>query len=102
MGMITTGDHFAQVDYNKFKIKSQSDPKKDYIVGRTGNGLICQCKDWEVRKADCKHIQFVKLMIMKNRDYANNNFKIIKRAKLNLCKYCDSGRIIKKGIRKIG
>ena len=80
MEMITAGDHFAQVDVDKFRIKSQSDPKKEYIVSRTGNGLVCQCKDWEVRMTDCKHIQFVKLMIMKNRGYANNNFKIIQRA----------------------
>ena len=100
MGMIKVGDHFAQVDVDKFKIKSQSDPKKEYIVSRTGKcGLICQCNDWTVRKADCSHIHFVKLMIMRNRGYANNNFKIIQRVKLNLCKYCDGGRIIKKGIR---
>lgn len=40
-------------------------------------------------------------MMMRNRGHANNKFKIIQRAKLNSCKYCDSSRIIKKGLRKI-
>ncbi len=37
---------------------------------------------------------------MKNKCYRNNTFRIMERSKLELCKYCDSGKIIKKGIRK--
>lgn len=34
-------------------------------------------------------------MIKTNRGYKNNEFKIMKRSKLNLCKYCSSGNIRK-------
>lgn len=34
--MIRAGDHFTQIDTDQFKVKSQSDPKKEYIVSRTG------------------------------------------------------------------
>lgn len=37
---------------------------------------------------------------MKNKRYHNNTFRIMERATLELCKYCDSGRITKKGTRK--
>ena len=37
---------------------------------------------------------------MQNRIYANNEFKTIGRTKLNMCKYCDSGNISKKDVRK--
>lgn len=90
----------SQFDQDKFRVQSQTDPSKSYTVSRTGNGLVCECKDHEVRKADCKHIKVVLNVIMKNKCYQNNTFRIMERAKLKLCKYCDSGRITKKGIRK--
>ena len=66
----------------------------------TGNGLVCTCPDHQFRKSDCKHIHAILDIIKQNRGFANNEFKIMERAKLNLCKYCSSGNIIKKGMRK--
>jgi transposase-like protein len=90
----------SQFESTKFKVRSQTIPDKFYIVSKTENGLICECKDHEVRKADCKHIKIVLELIMKNKCYKNNIFRIMERLSLNLCKYCDSGRITKKGTRK--
>ncbi|WOV93315.1 MAG: hypothetical protein R1F52_01375 [Candidatus Nitrosoabyssus spongiisocia] len=39
--MMQTVGNFAQVDTNKFEIKSQTNPNKLYNVSRTGQGLVC-------------------------------------------------------------
>ncbi len=70
------------------------------IVSRTGNGLVCECKDHTTRKADCKHIKIVLDVMRKNQCWKNNTFRIMERAKLQKCKYCDSGNIKKMGFRK--
>lgn len=98
--MMEVSGYVSQFEQNKFKVRSQTNPDKFYIVQRTGNGLVCECKDHEVRKADCKHIKIVLNIIMKNKCYQNNTFRIMERAKLKLCKHCDSGKIVKNGSRK--
>jgi len=98
--MMETQGHCLQFEHNKFKVRSQSNPENYYTVSKTENGLICECKDHLCRKADCKHIKVVLEIIKKNKCYRNNTFRIMERSKLQLCKYCDSGKIIKKGMRK--
>jgi len=95
----STGYAF-QFESDKFRVRSQTDPTKSYIVLKSENGLKCECKDHTCRKADCKHIKIVLEIIKKNKCYKNNTFRIMERSKLKLCKYCDSGKIIKKGMRK--
>jgi len=89
----------SQFESSKFRVRSQTDPSKSYIVSKTENGLRCECKDHLCRKADCKHIKIVLEIIKKNKCYRNNTFRIMERAKLKLCKYCDSGKIKKDGMR---
>jgi len=98
--MMESQDHCSQFESNKFKVRSQTNPSKSYIVTKTDNGLICECKDHEIRKSDCKHIKIVLQIIMKNKCYRDNTFRIMERSKLKLCKYCDSGKIKKSGTRK--
>lgn len=90
----------TQINHDTFKVRSQTDPSKFYIITKTESGLICQCKDHNCRKADCKHIKIILEIIKKNQCYRNNIFRIMERSKLQLCKYCDSGKLIKRGIRK--
>ncbi|MFB5620594.1 MAG: hypothetical protein ACE5RC_05635 [Nitrosopumilus sp.] len=71
--MESTG-YTLQFESIKFKIRSQTNHEKFYIVSKTENGLICECKDHEIRKADCKHIKIVLELIMKNKCYKNNIF----------------------------
>jgi transposase-like protein len=92
--------YVSQFEQDKFRVQSQTDPTKTYVVSRTGNGLVCECPDHTERKADCKHIKVVLNVIMKNKCFQNNTFRIMERAKLKLCKHCDSGKIIKYGSRK--
>ena len=51
-------------------------------------------------KADCKHIHTTLELIKQKKCYANQPFKITERSKLQLCKYCDSGRLRKDGFQK--
>ena len=57
--MMETKGHCSQIDSNNFKVRSQTDPSKFYIISKTENGLKCECKDHNCRKADCKHIQLI-------------------------------------------
>ena len=93
-------NHASQiVGENKFKVRSQTNPEKYYIISKTDNGLTCECPDHQSRKSDCKHIKVV-LEYCKKNTFDHNGFRIMERSKLQLCKYCDSGNIVKNGIRK--
>ena len=94
--MMEIKGHCSQINQNQFQVRSQTDPSKFYMVSKTDNGLICECPDHQTRKADCKHIKIVLEIIKQNKCYKNNTFQIMERSKLQLCKFCDSGNIIKK------
>ena len=98
--MMEIQGHCSQIDHDRFKIRSQTIPEKFYIISKTEYGLRCECKDHNCRKADCKHIKIVLEIIKQNKCYRNNTFRIMERSKLKLCKYCDSGNIVKRGKRK--
>lgn len=98
--IMETKGYCSQIDSDNFSVRSQTNPENRYVVSRTNNGLTCECKDHQTRKADCKHIKIVLNVIKNNQCHKNNTFKIMERSKLKLCKFCDSGKIIKKGIKK--
>ena len=97
--MLEKQDCYTQLDSDNFKVRSQTNPTKSYIVSRTGNGLICECKDHTTRKADCKHLKLI-LKVIKSNKSDNDIFRIMERSILQLCKYCDSGRLKKVGFRQ--
>ena len=98
--MMNEPDFAAQIADDKFRVRSQADPTKHYLVTDTGDGLVCECPDHREAKADCKHIKVVLEIIKKNRGYKDSTFRIMERSKLHLCRYCDSGNLIRKGVRK--
>ena len=98
--MMEIKGHCSQINQNQFQVRSQTDPSKFYMVSKTDDGLICECPDHQTRKADCKHIKIVLEIIKQNKCYKNNTFRIMERSKLQICKFCDSGNITKKGFRK--
>ena len=98
--MMATPGYGSQIAQGIFKIRSQTDPEKHYEVKQDGDKLVCSCPDHFKRMADCKHIHTALEMIRKKRCYANEPVKILERAKLQLCKHCDSGRIKKNGVRQ--
>ena len=95
--MMQEPGYAAQTGRGEFRVQSQTDPAKSYTVRETASGLVCDCPDHQYRKADCKHIKVVFEVIRKNKGYKNETFRIMERSKLNLCKFCDSGRIVKAG-----
>ena len=66
----------------------------------TPSGLVCVCPDHKYRKADCEHIKVILEVVHKNKGYMNEAFRITEKSKLNLCKLCDLGNLIKKGIKR--
>ena len=98
--IMETKGYCSQLDSNNFSVRSQTNPENRYAVSRTENGLKCECKDHQTRKADCKHIKIVLDVIKKNQCRRNNIFRIIERELIKTCKFCDSGNIKKWGIRE--
>ncbi len=89
----------VQFSPERFSVRSQSIPQIHYIVSKTSNGLICDCPDHTKRKSDCKHIKTV-LELIRNNEGQEQTFRIIEGSLVKVCKFCDSGNIIKKGIKK--
>ena len=58
--------------------------------------MVCDCIEHKSKGSDCTHIT-TELETLKK---AGQGFRIMERAKFNLCKFCNSGNIYKKGTRK--
>ncbi len=97
--IMTKKGHASQITLDQFKVRSQTDPSKFYIIKRTDNGLVCECPDHQERKADCKHIKVILEHIQKN-VFSHDGFRIIERSIIKVCKFCDSGNIVKAGLKK--
>ena len=98
--MMEAEEYAYQFDNDKFMVRSQTDPAKHYEVTNTDDGLACECPDRRFRKADCKHTKIVSDILKKNKCYKTNRFRITDRSKTKICKYCSSGNITKREIRK--
>ena len=98
--MMGEKDYASQIGTDRFTVRSQTDPTKFYAVTNTEDGLVCECPDRRFRRADCKHIKVVLDILKKNKCYKTNEFRIMDRSKFRLCRYCDSGRIVKWGMRR--
>ena len=92
-------DYVKFIGNNKIKIRSQTDLSKYYIISRSDNGLVCECPDHQERKSDCKHIR-IALELIRNNEGQKQTFRIIERSLIKVCKYCDSGNIVKAGLKK--
>ena len=95
--MMQKPDCVAQTAQGIFQVRSQTDPAKSYTVRETPGGLVCSCPDHKFRRADCKHIKVILERIRKGQ---SGGFRMMARSELPLCKFCDSGRIRKDGIRR--
>ena len=97
--METPGHATQIIGTSDFRVRSQSDPSKFYTVSRTGNGLVCECPDHRNRRADCKHIKVILELVRRN-VFGRDGFRIMERGRLDLCKFCDSGNIVKAGMKR--
>lgn len=92
-------DCVSKIDSDHFRIRSQNDPDKHYIVSKTGNLLICECQDHQENGSDCKHIKVVLDTLKSNKTQDPEPFRMVYRTEIKICKYCDSGDIKKNGVR---
>ena len=89
----------VQFNPDKFSVRSQRIPQIHYIVSRTDNGLVCECPDYVKKQSDCKHIKIV-LEVIKKNQFEFQEFRMMERTNFKLCKFCDSGNIVKAGLKK--
>lgn len=61
-----------------------------------GNGLVCTCISHQRDGSDCEHIlaELERLMA------SGEGFRIMDRSKFNQCKFCKSGDVVKRGLRR--
>lgn len=86
------------LDADTYLIPSQSSNEK-YLVRNNGFGFTCECKDFQCRHLDCKHIYAIKFWLkLKERINQDDAFEI-KEELSNRCVYCYSENIIKKDKR---
>lgn len=88
----------VQLDEKTYQIKSQTNSNQSYIVKDTGHGLVCECPDHQTRKSDCKHIKITLKHVKIDRNY-DESFRVMERKEITLCRYCDSGNIMRNGFR---
>lgn len=98
--IISKGDSPIEIEENKFLIPSQSS-EKNYTVFASGL-WSCECKDYEFRKQDCKHILAVKTWLsLREKIKQAETFKLKESLfeKPN-CGFCQSFKVMKHGKRK--
>ena len=88
--ILTPQNMIEKTSPDTFKVKSMMILDKYYTVSRTGSGLVCECSDPQHHKSNCKHIKLILEIIKQNKSFVNNEFKIVERVNLGLCKYCIS------------
>ena len=98
MIMIQQHHHAEMYEIGKYRVRSQHDLNKWYNVNSSGEKLKCDCPDHIYSNSECKHILVIKIRIMKNS--FSKKFKMMCRDNFKVCKYCDSGNIIKRGTRQ--
>ena len=96
--MIQQHHHAEMYEFGKYRVRSQHDSNIWYNVYSSKFGLRCTCPDHTFRGSDCKHIHVTKTRIIQNS--FSKKSKIMNCDDFKLCKYCDSGNLIKRGFRK--
>ncbi len=91
---------------NQFKVNSQSDSTKSYLVKKLLNTDIwtCECADfhYRLRTKDDKHCKHIKsIILLQNKVNVENKIESISIELPKICPKCDSTTIKKCGFRKI-
>lgn len=90
MMMYQAGGQVERIANDHYLVRSQSTDRA-YEVRNFGRGWMCSCADHLETGAQCKHIQVVQ--------FEGGERRIILPHDDTTCKFCDSPRIIKKGMR---
>lgn len=98
--MLNSGEEPKELGDNRYLVHSQYS-NGQYMVC-SGGLWSCQCKDYEYRKQDCKHILAVRIWLlmkerMKQKETLNSQSSIFEKP---VCAFCKSFNIMKHGKRK--
>ena len=47
--IMETPGYCSQISQDRFRVRSQTDPKSFYLVSKTDRGLACECRDHRMR-----------------------------------------------------
>ena len=90
-------NQIKRIDENHYQVNSQS-RKIQHDVISTEFGWSCSCEDNFFRKTCCKHIHAVEISLYLRKEVENQ--VVLNPIENNCCKFCESEKIIKKGLRK--
>ena len=95
-----------KITTNQFRVISQSDPSKSYLVRKLSDTEIwtCECGDfhYRLRTKDDKHCKHIKsVILLQSRINTENKIEIISTELPKICPRCNSSTIKKNGFRKI-
>lgn len=93
-------NQIQRLDENFYKVASQS-REISYDVARTKSfaiGWICSCPDFTHRRVKCKHVWAVEFSLAIRNSVKRN--VVIEPLSPNVCAYCASTSIIRRGVRK--
>ena len=95
--IIRKENQIERLDEHYYKVKSQTN-KRIYDIILTELGWICSCPDNTFRRICCKHIHSVEISLKIRKEVEKQ--VILNPIENNCCKFCESEKIIKKGLRK--
>jgi transposase-like protein len=102
LAILSQGNAITKVGTNTYLVKSQAGAG-DYSVKKNGKMWTCTCPNFAEYQMDCKHIYAVKFSLKLRQDVeAEIEPKTHDKPDYvpELCPSCESGNIIKRGIRK--
>lgn len=92
LAIVARGDQITSINPNTFKVKSQSNLDKTYLVEKQGSNFICTCEHYHQTK-NCIHVLAVKF-----RNDLKESIVNITDSK-PICEQCNSYNVVKNGKR---
>jgi len=89
-------DQITRISDGRYTVNSQSRDRLHDVIS-TELGWRCSCEDHRFRRTCCKHIHAVEISLQVHRKVMDD--VVISEVKLDSCKYCNSDRIVRMGIR---
>lgn len=92
LAIVARGDQITSINPNTFKVKSQSNLDKTYLVEKQGSNFICTCEHYHQTK-NCIHVLSVKFRSDLKQSIVNITVS------KPTCEQCNSNNVVKNGKR---
>lgn len=92
LAIVARGDQITSINPNSFKVKSQSNLDKTYLVEKQGSNFICTCEHYHQTK-NCIHVLSVKFRSDLKQSIVNIT------SSKPTCEQCNSNNVVKNGKR---